>query len=251
MSLLPPRAALDALAARLGATPSEKDELRAVVDGVTLFVRYVLRGAGSSSFQFTEVSVTGPDLAGLPFRFGLDMNVRPAHAADAREVKAGRLRDIVLGDPAFDDAFVVEAAPADVVCALLGPAVRSEMLALLPIHVYTTPTVTLEIDREGWLDDVDVLERFVRLAARLGGSIVAAAREALEARRNAPLGGGYRDRPPTHDEIQRDWEADVRALGEARKRRDVRTTRIALAGVLAALVLTGAFVAAVAAVARP
>jgi hypothetical protein len=60
----------------------------------------------------------------------------PGHLEVTREGLVAKLskafgaQDVVLGDDAFDRAFLVKSAPADIAHALLPPEVRSEMLAL-------------------------------------------------------------------------------------------------------------------------
>jgi hypothetical protein len=245
MSHLPPRGTLESLAVRLSAAPPVENELHATVNGVTIIVRYALRSAGSSSVKSTQLGVRARDLAGPSVRFFLD--VRPAQAFEAAEVRSGRLRDIILGDPAFDDAFIVEAAPRDLLELVFDAAVRTEMLALLPLRIFSSEELAIEIEREGWIEDVEVLERLTRLAARLGGSIGPAAHAAAEARRAAPVKGGYRDGPPTPEEIEQERDEDLRALGAQREQRQRRDRRIAMGAILAVFVAIGAVIATVAA----
>jgi hypothetical protein len=239
-----PRASLDALAARLSSRVGEA-EVRAVIDGIGVVVRYTLRTAGSSSSKWTEVAVGVKDIpehGGLPIRF--DIDVRPASLDDAKSTSAGRLRDLVLGDEQFDAAFVVEAAPEDIMRALFDHHARREMLALLPLRLFTSSESAFEINREGWIDDVDVLERMARLATYFGGRLVAAAAEAAADRRRAPHDRGYRDAPPTDVEIARERDDDLRKLDEQRMERGRREARIVFIVVLALIVLIAVIVGA-------
>jgi hypothetical protein len=224
--MIPGPEILASLAARFSTKPIAENEVHAVVDGIPVEVRFTLREHGSSSSKWTEIAVKPEHLKGFKFTFNFD--VRPAQSGDANDVRDGRLRDVVVGDEAFDAAFIVEAAPEDVLRLAFDETSRAEMLALRPIRVVSTGTYAVLIERLDWLEDVDVLERMTRLAARIAAALTPAARDAAEARRRTPK-GGYRDRAPTDDEIRSEWDADVAALNAQSEQRRIRSGRIALA----------------------
>ena len=181
MIVIPP-ATLSALGARLSATPRSNDALDAVVDGMPVEVRFVLRSSGSSSSKWTEIGVKSEHIQGFAFTFNFD--VREATRGDAADVREGRLRDLVVGDGAFDEAFVVEAAPADVARLMFDETARAEMLALRPLRVISTKVYAVMIERLDWIEDVDLLERLVKLTVRIAATETARSRTT----RSAPSG---------------------------------------------------------------
>jgi hypothetical protein len=66
----------------------------------------------------------------------LELHLKPELPRDKALVERGHEVDLVVGDPAFDAAFVVEAAPAQTVRALLDVRTRSELLTLLPCEIH-------------------------------------------------------------------------------------------------------------------
>jgi hypothetical protein len=242
MSPLPPRATLEALAVRLSAKPPPETDLEVNVGGVSVLVRYVLREAGSSSFKSTEVAVRPGKLPGPGVN--LLMDVQEAKQVDPGDVRAGRIRDLVLGDAAFDDAFVVEAGPRDVIQELLDADVRREMLALRPVRLCTTREFVVLLERTDWVDEVEVLERMARLAAHLALRIGPSGEEAVERRRRGAEVAGYRQGPPSREIILAERDADMRALEAQRAKLAQRTKRIALGVTFVVLAGIGAVLAA-------
>jgi hypothetical protein len=229
-----PLTPLRELASRFGvAQDAARDGAIAIaVDGLPVHVAYTLRSAGSTLTQWTTVGVKSSDMPGPHLTWHIA--IRPTDGGDAGEVRAGRLRDIVLGDPPFDEAFLVEAAPEDAIRAMLDEHARSELLALLPLYLQSTKDFGVEITRKEWTENVDTLERIVRLVARLAASLSPGAHEAGEARRRASA-RGYRDAPLTSADIEREREADLRAFNEQRERRRRRERRIAIVALAVAL----------------
>jgi hypothetical protein len=243
-AVIPGTEILSALGARLSATPNAEGELHAVIDGIPVEVRLAIRSQGSSSSKWTEFAVKSEHLKGFAFTFNFD--VRATQTGDATDVRDGRLRDIVTGDAAFDEAFVVEAAPEDVVRVWLDAAARAEMLALRPIRVISTPVYAVMIERLDWVGDVDLLERLTKLTVRLAASLVPAAREAAQDKKRAAPKGGYRDRAPTDAEIRAGWDADVLELNAQAERRRIRSQKIGIAIALGVLVIVMGGIALVA-----
>jgi hypothetical protein len=68
-------------------------------------------------------------------RPAFEMDLRPETRWGVRDVEHGRAIDIVLGDEAFDDSFLVEAAPADIARALLDRDTRTALLAFHPCRL--------------------------------------------------------------------------------------------------------------------
>jgi hypothetical protein len=226
---------LAGLGAGFGGKPSGDATIHAVIDGIPVDVRFELRSHGSSSSKWTELAVKSADLKGFAFTFNFD--VRPVQIGDAGDVRDGRLRDIVLGDAAFDEAFIVEAAPEAVVRHLLDAETRAEMLALRPLRMLSTSIDAVMIERPDWILDPALLARMTRLTVRIAAALIPAAREAARERRQNAEEGGYRGRAPTDDEIRAEWNTDVAAMNAQAERRQARSKRNALVVAIAILAI--------------
>src|ERR1019366_307630 len=101
----------------------------------------------------------------------LEMELRPETARELRNLEHGRAIDLVLGDEAFDDSFIVEAAPSDMARALLDRNTRTALLAFYPC-VLTLAGGELRFVKTGYLDEhaeiARVLELCTDVASRLG-----------------------------------------------------------------------------------
>jgi hypothetical protein len=91
--------------------------LLVVIDKIKVWAKFILRQSGSSSVKWTIVGVVANDIPGPPLTFFVD--IRHASASEERDVRAGRLRDPIIGDAEFDAAYIIEAAPKDVMRAWL------------------------------------------------------------------------------------------------------------------------------------
>lgn len=186
------------------------DRARGTFAGVEIELRFVDRGAGSTRDPYTEVVVVGAAV-----RPDLVLHVIPQTARDAADVAAGHGTDVRLGDSAFDDAFLVEAGPEDVVRLLFRPKVRVGMMAVRPIGVHTTPD-GLMVEKSGWIEDAELLRPLVALAAGIAGRVP----EAFEAADRERLASrGYRDAPqhPLGEEQRR---AEVEGVKQRKKARE-------------------------------
>ena len=76
-----------------------------------------------------EVAVPAGEAIALAIRTHTDFGLTDLRALDDEKVARGTLVDLQVGDPAFDDRYVIEAAPASVVRKLLTPELRELMLA--------------------------------------------------------------------------------------------------------------------------
>src|ERR1700722_2326941 len=94
-------------------------------------VRYVTVSGHKGFTGFTRA--TAPFPPGAP---QLELHLKPQTRDDEGLVQRGEEIDVVVGDPPFDSAFVVEAAPAETVRALLDPHTRSMLRALLPCELH-------------------------------------------------------------------------------------------------------------------
>ncbi len=94
-----------------------------------LSVRYTLT-SGKRQVQSTLCCADLP-IERTPF----EMDLRPETRSGQRDVEHGRAIDLVLGDEAFDDSFLVEAAPAEIARALLDRETRTALLAFHPCRL--------------------------------------------------------------------------------------------------------------------
>lgn len=146
------------------------DRMRGLVDGHEVEVRFLERYQNRARYQRTELV-----LPGALVRDDLELAIGAQREDDARDAAEGRGVDLRFDDPAFDAAFLVEAAPADVVRRLLEPPIRARMLALEGLAITTrTEGLCLEVPR--WIDDAETL----RALASLGAAVVDRAPLAFE-----------------------------------------------------------------------
>jgi hypothetical protein len=94
-------------------------------------VRYVAVNGSKSGKGHTRASAQVP-----PGGAVLELHLVPESARDKERVQRGEEVDVVVGEPLFDQAFVVEAAPAETVRALLDARTRSTLRALLPCELH-------------------------------------------------------------------------------------------------------------------
>lgn len=97
-------------------------------------VRYAVSGADfnrSSRKWLTTASASLPPGAAL-----LEMHLTPQTSRDPELVALGLEIDVTVGEPLFDAAFVVEAAPAETARAVLDAKTRSTLRALLPCELH-------------------------------------------------------------------------------------------------------------------
>ncbi len=153
-----------------GAIAAPPDRVRGTLDGHDVEVRFLERYQSHTRLQRTELV-----LLGALVREDLHLAIVPQRDDDAGEVAEGRGTDVRTDDAAFDAAFLVEAAPADVVRGLLDPAIRARMLAFEGLAISTRGEgLCLEVPR--WIDRADSL----RALASLGVALVSGAPRAFE-----------------------------------------------------------------------
>jgi hypothetical protein len=166
------RTELEAIAKELGGTaeqaPGGAQRARATIDGVTVTYALAIRGSGKHAQRWTEVEVE------VPTRYPLSILVRRHEWLDGGKISRGEMVDVVLGDRAFDDAFLVEVAPADVVSQLLDRPIRELLWSLENPELLTTkrdgkPVVQLAV--RDWIRERDAAVRIARKLAVLGASV--------------------------------------------------------------------------------
>jgi hypothetical protein len=72
--------------------------------------------------------------------------------------REGRLIDIEVGDAAFDEQWIVEGAPADVVRRVVGQKVRDQLTRLAPFSVYQPRPRTLQMRSKGMRESAWIAE---------------------------------------------------------------------------------------------
>jgi hypothetical protein len=164
------------------------------------------------------------------------MELRRQTGEELEQVRAGRAIDVVVGDPSFDDAFIVEAAPSDVAKKLLDADTRRMLLAMQPLRLCIAKD-TLWLDVIGVVAHVAIaksmLELVLAMARRIGEMPRAIAEERMAADAREAPGAAYRGTTPGSAGAMAVWspaaESEIAALLLARKRREHRTwTTVAL-----------------------
>jgi hypothetical protein len=225
----------------LGAEPRRVTE-RPSIQGIGLWavegrihgqtVRYALR-AGSKSRPKRTVCV-----ASVPAGAPLEMELRPETPHEVSQVEHGRAIDLVLGDEAFDDSFIVEAAPSDMARALLDRNTRTALLAFYPC-VLTLTGGELRFVKTGYLDEHAEIARVLELCTDVASRLATLPAQLLEQRLAEGREGealGYRGATPAAmralERSPRDT-SELTALHEARERRRrvSRTVNLAIIAV--------------------
>ena len=145
-----------------------------------------LKGRGRSLHTYVKV------LAPIA---GVEIEVRPT---DERVIGQSLLLDVRTGDPAFDDYFVIDGAPADAVRAIIDPATRACLVGLTAQcnPGWSTDKVTLSVaptgvtlSYAGGLVDPrqvsSLLDTVSGLVSRVGPIVAAAFADAASAARCA------------------------------------------------------------------
>jgi hypothetical protein len=244
------RAKLGAATARLGALLGGGHDLRGGVWGAACGeawgsalgaptrVRFATRGHGTNddAVRWTEIDVELP-------RYPLALYLRRHGWLDALQVARGAMVDLTLGDAAFDAAFLVEAAPADVARKLLDAKARAALASYDCVELTTEQAAAgpvLRLAIRGWLEDGDA----ALAAAQLAVTMVRRVRQAYaEVEDEAPLAAvGAPFRPALDDGPARraaaDREAEVARLAGLRAARTVRFHRLFAAMLIASCALS-------------
>lgn len=108
--------------------------------------------------------------SGEPLAF--EMDLRPQTASALRDVEHGRAIDLVVGDDAFDDTFIVEAAPAEMAHALLDEPARTGLLAFSPCRLTVTGN-ELHFSKAEKLEEFAEIRRVLELCSHVGSRLVA------------------------------------------------------------------------------
>lgn len=172
-----------AIAARVlddSSVDESEGEVRGTFEGVAVTVRMVTRNPGSYSTRHTEVSVKADTT-------GFSLALRPQTESEEDDVAQGLAVDLKLGDKEFDSAFIVEAAPSDVVEQLLDDDLRAKLMSVRPAEVLSGHK-NIRVDQDGWVDELVDMTGLIELAVSLARRIPLAREEAERAAGD----GGYR-----------------------------------------------------------
>jgi hypothetical protein len=181
--------------------------------GLQVTFHLTTRGSGSGAEAWTEIDVIRPATS-------LVLELRPERRHE-RRLKARALTvDVETGDPAFDEAFLVEAAPSDVALALLDADVRARLLALAPVAI-APANAWLRLEKRGWIEEPERVVEAIDLAATIAARIPAAF-AAADAALQRPAGTPYRPQVDAGEtraaKARRDEEiAELRARKDRRR----------------------------------
>jgi hypothetical protein len=174
------------------------------------------RAAGVGVERWTEIEVK------LPARYPLILHVRRRQPFDGERIARGELVHVELGDRGFDHAFLVEAAPGEVIRHLLDSKVRAYLRAhQVVLATEMAEGAVLKVHVRGWLDELETARPAIELAVELAIGV----REAYaRVEEESPLGmGGSPFRPEPDAALTRraaaDREAEVRYLEQLKRNR--------------------------------
>jgi hypothetical protein len=195
-------------------------------------VTYELVGTGRSNNQPTVCTARLP---GVP---QLELDLRPETRSEKAQVAHGRAIDVQVGDKAFDEAFVVEAAPSELARALLDAPTRAVLLAFAPCRLELIDR-DLTFTKSGYVEQTlhvrQILETVVGLSTRMFELPAQVAEQRLlAAATNAPgyrgmsLGASIALEKATQD------QAELAALASIRERRwDLHRTTVEMIAIFA------------------
>jgi hypothetical protein len=210
------------------------------IHGVTILVRYPHRDSEVELPRpWTEIYVE------VPRSYPLAIHVRRRSWLDQGHIARGEMIAIRLGDPAFDDAFLVEAVPEDVARSLLDGDARAFLSAHGRAELDTVTEGELRFLRfavSGWIAHAATVTTMIDQVAQIGARV----REAyVDVERPAsPQVGGSPYRSELAEQPVRDASAaraaEVAALDASRASRAHRARRqqLIVLAVLGVFVLT-------------
>jgi hypothetical protein len=188
--------------------------------GITTTYRFTTRGSSSTSENWTEIEV---DLPPYPLSF----NIRRHGWLDRGRIERGTMVDVIVGDPVFDEAFLVEAAPADVVRRLLDEEVRTRLATYRTVELTTEAKGEQRLLRlaiRGWIEDVQEAQVAAGLPARIARQVREVYAQLEQDAPNTAGGAPYRpmidDREARANAAKRETEvAAIELLRNERARR--------------------------------
>jgi hypothetical protein len=229
---------LQLIAAFLGGAHDETGKAWGEKLGPKTTLDLTTRGSGSSSENWTYVDVE------LPPAYPLVLNIRRHGSSDHRAVAREAMVDVIVGDKPFDDAFLVEAAPSDVVRELLDPALRTYLLAHKEIDLTTVEQGGRRILRlaiRGWLEKLDDARPALEVAAGVGARLRDVYAKVDQAVERSEAGSPYRpvadDRPAQEAQATREAEVAFIHAVQAKRAEEARRAAMLVLGVIGAIVV--------------
>jgi hypothetical protein len=210
------RSVLGSAAHLLGGTANEaKANAVGALHGIATTFQLASRGSGSSSEAWTYIDCV------LPAGYPLSLNLRRHGWFDSGKIERGELVDVQFGDAPFDDAFLVEGAPADVVRHMFDAAARAWLVATKSIEVTTETGGVLRLAIRGWLETPEKMQPALDLAARVAAGVRDATAAADRAVPLVQTDSPYRPAPDARPlrEAREARAAEVAALDATRKQR--------------------------------
>jgi hypothetical protein len=209
-----------------------------------VWFRYVVRGSGKHKQYWTEVE------AEIPPQYPLRLFVRKHGFFDQGKIDRGDMVDVILGDPAFDNAFLVEAAPADVARILLDARERAYLLELsqrlwLEITSERGEVAGIKLSLRTWVMDLGDAMRSVEAMVAIAGRVRDAYAAVDRATPVEDVGTPYR---PMLDDTAAKEAAEAR-LAEVQRVDDAQTRRKAHDQFIAVVIILGFVAVAVIAMA--
>jgi hypothetical protein len=135
--------------------------------GLETTYRFATRGSSSNTEHWTEIEIELPP-------YPLSFNVRRHGWFDRGKIERGTMVDVIVGDPVFDEAFLVEAAPADAVKRLLDDVVRTQLATYRTVEL-TTETKddqkVLRLAIRGWIEQEGDAQRAAELPVRIASRV--------------------------------------------------------------------------------
>jgi hypothetical protein len=154
-----------------------------------------------------------------------EMDLRPETRTEARDVARGLAIDLIVGDAAFDESFIVEAAPFEMAKALLDEPARTGLLAFHPCRM-TIANGELRFAKGASLDEFAEVRRVLELCAHVASRLQSLPAQFHEQRLAQAHGGelaGYRGPSP---EAMRELAAAPDAAMELAQLHQVRSRRL-------------------------
>ena len=189
------------------------------LDGTKVRYEFTTRGSGSSTEYWTYIDAEVPP-------YPLRMYVRRHGWRDQGKIDRGEMIDVQVGSEPFDNAFLVEAAPADVVARMFDHEAMQYLLGETAQLELTTehggPQPTLRLSLRKWITDVFEARAAVDCVVRIAKRVRDAYAEVEK--QTAPRDVGSPYRPQLDDQPVRD-AAEKRAA-EIEHLDRVRTARI-------------------------
>ena len=206
------------LAKTLGGHLTSGNSVAGTYRHIQVNYRFVSRGSGSSTEQWTEVRAQIPDA------YPLAIYIKRQGWLDRGRIERGEVVDVELSDAAFDARFLIEAAPATVVAKLLDTQARQFLMRQGEVTLETEDTdgKCLVLSVRGWVEDPPAAEHLVEELTR----IVRRVREAFEATNSSTIeatGSPFREMPV----VREDPRAAERQRAEVQRLERKRASRFA------------------------